>query len=260
MKHSIDELLDVVHRHYPPRIPTHDPRYATSEEHQRLVAARKQAGAEQAPWRALLLRLDELFPGNDCQNRSLHLPTGQLDACYSGSLHLPKIPGEGPHWLGFFVSFLVPYFIVYSSQLVDDPEAMGARRPAKENASLRPAEPETIDLYLGNTMIVLPAEDVTPELSAELEKLDQRRRERHPETLALAKTPAEQPRRRQAIRFDFSPDEEPYAAGIAREIETLFGCERMPPEIGNVIVGDVETNERSFWKARIYDCLMSDNW
>jgi hypothetical protein len=30
--------------------------------------------------------------------------------------------------------------------------------------------------------------------------------------------------------------------------------------VGNVIVGDVSTESRLFWEARIYDCLMSDDW
>jgi hypothetical protein len=253
MKHSLDDLLDIVYRHYPRKIPSYDPRYTKSEEYVRLAEARRHAAAEQEPWRAMLRRLDQQFPEPGVQNRSLHLQSMPLDACYSGALHLPN-----DHSLGFFVSFLVPYYVLYSSRLVDDPDATEARRVAKEKQALE--QSKTVDIYLGNTMIVLPAEDVTPELKAELEKLDKRIHERNPEMLAIEKALAEQPCRRQEIRLEVPPDAQPYAARIAVEIEATFGHELMPPEVGSVIVPDVTTSSRLFWEARIYDCLMSDHW
>jgi hypothetical protein len=60
---------------------------------------------------------------------------------------------------------------------------------------------------------------------------------------------------RQIICFELPPDEQPYAAGIAQEIEATWGYERMPPEVGNVVVPDVATNLRRFGEARLYDWL-----
>ncbi|WP_437294638.1 hypothetical protein [Sorangium sp. So ce426] len=62
------------------------------------------------------------------------------------------------------------------------------------------------------------------------------------------------------VSFDLSPDEQPYAAVIAQEIEATWGYERMPPEVGNVVVPDVATNLRRLGEARLYDCLFSDAW
>jgi hypothetical protein len=249
--HSIDDLLGIAYRYYPGEIPSYEPRYRETEEYLRLAAARRHAGAHHEPWRAMLRRLAEQFPEQDVQNRSLHLPTGGCDACYSGAIHLPKAPGEHHHAVGFFVSFLVPYYLVYSSRLVDAPEAA---EPARSSPS------GTIDVYRGDTCWVLPAEAVTPELQAELEKQD---REAYTDATPFVpdlKVLAEKRRQQQLVRFDLTPDEQPYTASIARDIEATFGCERMPPEVGNVVVPDVETNSRRFGETRLYDCLLSDDW
>ncbi len=257
MRHSIPDLLDVVHRYYPRGVPSIEARHRQTAEHLALGAARRQAGALAGPWRALLRRLHEQFPHASVQNRSLHLPTGTWDACYSGALHLP-----GGASLGFFVSFLVPYYVTYSSRIVDDPEATEARRAAAEKRADEPPS-DTVDVYRGNAMTVVRRDAVTPELMAELEKSEERDREvftgETPFVPSLRAT-EEKPCQRQVIRFDFTPDEQPYAAWLARDIEATFGHERMPPEVGGVVVPDVETDARRFGEARIYDCLMSDEW
>jgi hypothetical protein len=65
---------------------------------------------------------------------------------------------------------------------------------------------------------------------------------------------------RRDISFAFTPDEQPYAESIAREIEATYGFERMPPEVGNVIVPDVSVGGRLLGEARLFDCLFSDSW
>jgi hypothetical protein len=45
---------------------------------------------------------------------------------------------------------------------------------------------------------------------------------------------------------------------IAQEIEATYGYEPMPPEVGRVIVSDVETGGRLFGEATLYHCLFSD--
>ena len=59
------------------------------------------------------------------------------------------------------------------------------------------------------------------------------------------------------VTFDLLPDERPYAEWIAREIETTFGCEPMPPEVGTVLVPDLATPKLP-GEVRLYDCLFSN--
>jgi hypothetical protein len=106
----------------------------------------------------------------------------------------------------------------------------------------RHASPQdTVDFYFGDTMFVLPAAMVKPEF-------------RKPPPL-----PNFRPRRRD-VSFDFSADEQSYAACIAQEIEATWGYERMPPEVGRVIVPDVATDHRILGEATLNDCLFSDSW
>ena len=123
MKHSPDELLSIAHRYYARGIHQYDPGYQDTEEHRRLVQTRIQAGAEGNPWRNILLRrLRARFPGFTVQDGSLHLPTGQHDAGYVGWLWLPpRGPQEKNHVIGFLISFLAPYYVLYSSAHVAAP-------------------------------------------------------------------------------------------------------------------------------------------
>jgi hypothetical protein len=245
MKHSIDELLGVAYHYYPRGIPSADPRYRETEEYRRLSAARRQAGAGHEPWRAMLRRLHDHFPENDVANRSLHLPTGLHDAAYSGEIYLPVRKGEHRHTLGFFVSFVVPYYLVYASRTIDDLAAMAAR-----GASPPSPRPETVDVHIGDTCFELPARVLTPEFRAKARA----------QAEAEAAADASRPCLRRDFGFGFSPDEQPHAARIAQEIEATFGGEPMPPEVGDVIVPDVATNLRDLGEARLYDCLLSDDW
>jgi hypothetical protein len=91
---------------------------------------------------------------------------------------------------------------------------------------------------------------VTPAIRAEAERED---RERRAHLLR-------EPLQRRVIAFDPLPDEKSYTDWLARDIEATFECECMPPEIGNVIVPDVATNNCGLGEARIYDCLLVDGW
>ena len=243
MKHSLDELIQVAYRYYPRGVSSDDPRYNETEEYGRLVAARRHAGANYAPWRGLLQRLREEFPEREVQDRAFHLPSGGFDAGYSAWLHLPtNVVGERNHLLGFLVSVLVPGYIVYSSRFVDD-----LQRTA---AALEAPPSRAVNIYVGDTMFVLPASVVTREVLAEAEKQELQRREE------LRRSPYQ----RQEVRFQLAPDEQVYADWITRDIETTFGYERMPPDVGMVIVPDIATGLRSLGQATLYDCLFSDQW
>jgi hypothetical protein len=57
-----------------------------------------------------------------------------------------------------------------------------------------------------------------------------------------------------------APREEPEVQRLAQEIEATYGYERIPPEIGDVVVPDVAVDGVGMGKARIYDCLLSSYW
>lgn len=235
MKHSVEELFDIVYRYYPREVSDGDPNRVQTEENRRLVNARRQAGADCNRWLDMLRRLGDQFPERGISNLSIHLVTGGLDACYKGSLSLPDYTNDCWHTVDFWVSFLVPYYIVFSSRVVEDLEEF-------ERMKAYLASPkDTVDLYFGDTMFVLPSTMVKPEF-------------RQPPPL-----PKFRPRRRDTS-FDFSADEQSYAACITQEIEATWGYERMPPDVGKVVVPNVETNQRHFGEATLYDCLFSDGW
>jgi hypothetical protein len=67
--------------------------------------------------------------------------------------------------------------------------------------------------------------------------------------------------RAQEVHFSFTPDEEPHARTIAREILSLFtGYEPIPPEIGNAIVPDVVAGNQAMGQTTLYHCLFTDVW
>lgn len=233
MKHSMEELLQSVYRHYPRGISSQDPNRGQTEEHLRLVEARKRAGTDNKRWRAMLERLDAQFPKHSIENRSLHLPAGGWDAAYSACIHLPTGSGELCHYVGFFVSFLVPCYVVYSFRAVDD------LRGTEELNTLRARSLSTVHFFVNDTMFVLPAGVAKPEYTEPPLPINIHRNE---------------------ISFEMSHGEQPCVAWISRDIEATWGYERMPPEIGKVIVPDVATSARGLGEATLYNCLFSDDW
>ncbi|WP_434041352.1 MULTISPECIES: hypothetical protein [Sorangium] len=226
MKHSIDELLDVVYRYYPRGVGMMDDgdidvqRCMETEEHDRLVRARIQASKGDR-WRDLRRRIRDGFPGR-FMNHSLHLPAGGYDACYSFSIDMPESKGRK---LWFHVSFLVPYYIVHSERAID------IVKRTRDSFSVK---------FLGLHFVV-PRSPFDPRFVA-----------RHDDGRKFAIV------RRECATFDLLSDEQPCAEWISGDIEATFGCERMPPEIGTVLVPDVMPGLRLPGEARLYDCLFTD--
>lgn len=110
MKHTLDELLQIIQQHY-----WRSTSYDESEPYGArdcLIEVRKKAAEPNTPWRELLARLYARFP-HRVTNRSLHLAGGGFDACYSLTVDHP------PHEIGLFISIIAPYYVVYSSRRVD---------------------------------------------------------------------------------------------------------------------------------------------
>lgn len=233
MKHKIDELIEVVYRYYPRCISYDKAEYAQTDEYRRLVEARRSAGANCSRWLELIDRLSAKFPDHDVSNSSVHLVTGSRDACYSGAFYLPA--GIGEHWrtIEFRVSFLVPYYTAYRSRVIDDIEKTERRK------ALRETPPRVAAVFVHDTMHILPASVVKPEF--------------------LEPSPTS-PARRWDVSFDFLPDEQSFAEGIAQEIKATWGYELMPLQIGKVNVPDVATDGRRLGEATLYDCLFSEDW
>jgi hypothetical protein len=232
MKHTLDELLDIVYRYYPRGVGIVDgdldvQAIRDSEEHARLVTARRQAAADER-WYAMLRRIADRVPGM-LQNHSLHLPTGALDACYSFTISPPRVANRQELW--FQVSFLAPYYIIFSSRLIESDIVAPVRG---------------FKFIFQGMQFHVPRSAAGPELM--LINLD----DESTKSVTIKE-------RDITVTFDLSSDERPYAEWIAREIETTFGCERMPQEIGTVLVPDVSTDRRTLGEARLYDCLFSDD-
>ncbi|AGP40187.1 hypothetical protein BE04_27955 [Sorangium cellulosum] len=227
MKHNIDELLDIVYRYYPRGVgitedgDIDDQLCIGTEEHDRLVRARIQASKSDR-WRSLRRRIRDGFPGR-FMDHSLHLPAGGCDACYSFSIDMPESTGRT---LWFHVSFLVPYYIVHSSRTVDIVK-------------------QTRDLFVvtfRGTRFVVSLSPFDPRFVA---RPDDRQR------FTVV--------RREYAAFELLPEEQPCATWISGDIEATFGCERMPPEIGTVLVPDVLAGLRLPGEVRLYDCLFTDH-
>jgi hypothetical protein len=255
MKHSLEELLGLVYRYTPRGLPFEDPRYKDTEAYRRLSAARRDAHLHRDAWNGLFRRLRAAFPETPAIDTSHPLSTGDHDASYSGSIFLraAAAPGDPWHAVTFRVSILCPYYVVYGKRVDIDPAT--AHPPPGWYDRITISTPDGSEL-------MLPAH-VTPERAGEIashlgiavgdlhERMDAARRRRKEEWQPLLKS---------TVCLDLSPDEHPYAEWLAREIEATFGAEPMPPDIGNVIVADVATNMRALGEARLYDCLLSDDW
>jgi hypothetical protein len=153
MKHSTQELIATAYEYYPQEIPRGDPRYDQTPEVLRQREARVLAVARYKDWRPLLRRLmarfpEEQFPGVIVQNNSLELEaiTSELmwNRCLAGFLWHPVHTSKESHLsLVFLVSFVVPYYTIYSERHVFNGQLTPKGNPAtniKRSFDLSPEE------------------------------------------------------------------------------------------------------------------------
>ncbi|HLL52392.1 MAG TPA: hypothetical protein VK447_02540 [Myxococcaceae bacterium] len=157
--------MSVVYRYYPRDLYPSDPGYRDTEEHRRLVQARIQAAAEGGPWDVLLQRLCTRFP-KAITNGSLGLFTGDYDAAYEGSLTL-----QARGWydryraLYFTISFLVPYYVVYSCANVVAPVTHAGQGTRHINFTFTPDEEPLARALTEEILAVFPGyEPMPPEI------------------------------------------------------------------------------------------------
>jgi hypothetical protein len=254
MKHSVDDLRSLVYQLYPRGLWPAEPGYSDSEEHRRMLAVRRRAGEHDSPWRAMLDRIKARLPECDIENRSLHLCAEDYDICYCASLKLPTAmcdSDERSRALGLLVSFVVPYYLIYSSRFAYCPRGGGSPMGPKSDLQAHPDEPldelafaHEMEDRASNRELLPPADSIA-----------------HCIIYAEPDSPFLDPRDREfdlfrEIRFELRSDEQPYARAVAEEIEAAFpGYEPMPPEIGKVLVPDVVAGAGDMRKSTLYDCL-----
>ena len=141
MKHSTEELIATAYEYYPQEIPSGDPRYDQTPEVLRQREARVLAVAQYKNWRPLLRRLmarfpEEQFPGVIVQNNSLEIEANTPESllwnrCLAGFLwHPVQTPKESNLSLIFLVSFVVPYYTIYSERHVFNGQLTSKGKPS----------------------------------------------------------------------------------------------------------------------------------
>jgi hypothetical protein len=116
MKASRERLLEVVYRYYPRGMDAADPRYASTPQQRRLVAARRAAAGEKQKarfhelTRRIQARLDAFT-----SDRSLQLHSGAGEAGYSAyALRKTAFAQQNmDERIGYCVSFLGPWYVVF---------------------------------------------------------------------------------------------------------------------------------------------------
>lgn len=123
MKHTVDELLQIVYHYYPRGMWDFEPGYNDTVEYRRSDTARKKAVSSKA-WLVLLDRLRIRFHG-EINNRSLGLASFKGDACFRVTHSLLPDPSRNSrindedHEIGLAISYIAPYYVVYSSRKID---------------------------------------------------------------------------------------------------------------------------------------------
>lgn len=248
MKHTVADLKAII-RAYFPRAASAPVNVETTEEHRRLVTARKKAGENKAMWSAVLRDIEARLPGCMVQTDSLHLPTGWYDSGYAAIINLPdRSERERRHELRVVVSFLAPYYAlsasieIYPEAWRDPPRSM----PNDLQPSARQEEQDR-SAALEPFNAAHAAEELNPQ---------------GPVVLYVpgpSEPPLVLPTREQ--RFNLAPDEEPYARAAIEVIEASFpGYELMPTEVGMIPLPDVFNDAKPLGEATIYDCLFTSSW
>lgn len=129
MKHSAAELIDVVHHYFPVGYWPED--VQTTIEYQRRLDAHNRAKSDYPVWRLVLRRLRDSFPNVEVRNESLRFEASEavpIDRCFAGTVELPpRSNREQNHRLGFRLSFVVPYYFLYSTHQLTDVEGLDFR-------------------------------------------------------------------------------------------------------------------------------------
>lgn len=118
MKHTIEELIGIVYRHYPVGIWDENPTYWSSSEHQRKQTAIDASRQFDPKWQRVLDGLASRFPECTVEDAThLHHP-GNKEVCYYGRLLLPPSPNGLHHIVVGLASILVPYYFLFCETIL----------------------------------------------------------------------------------------------------------------------------------------------
>ena len=112
---TTDALLQIIHRYYPVGLGSEDPRYADSEEGQRLTQLVKANVGGTQPWKDFIQRLYRDFP--DCSIWDATVPWH--DPCYICRVSLPGFVMGNPRYdsIVCLLSQLAPVYALYASHV-----------------------------------------------------------------------------------------------------------------------------------------------
>lgn len=121
MKHSLEELFNESYRYYPRGEPFPATGANQTPEYRNRQEAHDRASAGYGTWQAMLRRIaerfpDDRFPGAGIEDRCVFLRAPGMtpwNRCFAGSLWFPKSMRESERRVGFQVSFVVPYYMLY---------------------------------------------------------------------------------------------------------------------------------------------------
>lgn len=235
MKHSPQELFDLIYQYFPRGIPALHPGYQQTPEYLRLLAVQRSAADMNTPWTAMLQRLALHFPHFHLLNdfsptRSSVNPILE----YSASIALSS---TADHWIEFAVSILAPYYRIQSGRVAQTPNPSEA--------------PHVQSVFSDDTCFILPANATASQIEM-FTGLRNINGQEHLEPDVSA------PEQICPLSFELSPDEQPIGAQIADEIELTFvGYEPLPPAIGQIIVPGIHSSLGINKGVTIYECLMS---
>ncbi len=234
MKHSVEELTAIAYQYFPRGLRDEDPLYKQTAEYRRRVAERARASSDYDVWRTMLWRISarfprELHPDVMVENLSIFMqsPTaGPVDRAFKAALWLPvRGPTEKHHDISFLVSFVVPYYTIYSARHVEHPV------PPVEGR-------EMYFEIIGDTYYAYAEQ---PPGRPDVEKYE-----------------APDMETKREISFELSEDEEPFARSIMEEIKAAFPHhELMLPEVGQVILPDVN-DLHAFGEVTLFDCVFTE--
>jgi hypothetical protein len=134
VKHSIPELIETVYLYFPRGLQGDEASYTQTPEYLRRMQARVPASARFRDWVLMLNRIEPRLPTSENPELIVHngspflaSPTAShIDRCFSGALSLPpRGEWEEVHKLEFMVSFVVPYYVIYSMSFAKDPQPVG---------------------------------------------------------------------------------------------------------------------------------------
>jgi hypothetical protein len=121
MKHSVEALFSASYKYYPRGEPFPATGAKATPEYRNRQEAHDRASAGYPKWKAMLQRIadrfpEQQYPGAGIEDRCVFLQAPGMTPwgrCFAGSLWFPSEMRPVERRVGFQVSFVVPYYMVY---------------------------------------------------------------------------------------------------------------------------------------------------